>query len=157
MSVVSTISILLLMTIVRGKDVPCSEDRDGYICHHSDPGIFIRCINGRFYEFYCPSGLHFSTATQTCDWPDKADCGSSNDADKHNDLNQKKFETEEEKDYEEKSNTTPLPWWKPKSTSSPWWEKTTVSSAASHNRSSDDVQPVWGECKLSGNSNGSEF
>ncbi|GFR74591.1 chitin deacetylase-like protein 1 [Elysia marginata] len=45
-----------------------------FYCDKHDPSVFYRCIDGIHYTFHCPSTLHFSVTTQTCDWPHSADC-----------------------------------------------------------------------------------
>ena len=50
-------------------------DNGAFYCHDTDPKSFTRCIEHELYLFHCPEGLHFNTLSQTCDWPDNADCG----------------------------------------------------------------------------------
>ena len=51
------------------------EDNGGFYCYEGDPGSFTRCIEHQLHLFQCPDGLHFNTLSQTCDWPNNADCG----------------------------------------------------------------------------------
>ncbi|XP_055883796.1 chitin deacetylase 7-like isoform X1 [Biomphalaria glabrata] len=56
-----------------------SCDNEHFYCDFDDPSMFYRCMDGVFHSFKCPSGLHFSVSSQTCDWPHKADCSGSDD------------------------------------------------------------------------------
>ncbi|XP_054715702.1 probable chitinase 10 isoform X1 [Uloborus diversus] len=48
--------------------------RDGYFKHPETCEKFIQCSNGRPYEQTCPSGLHFSLSSLTCQAPCDAFC-----------------------------------------------------------------------------------
>ncbi|KAH9508042.1 hypothetical protein Btru_052686 [Bulinus truncatus] len=56
-----------------------SCDNEHFYCDFDDPSMFYRCMDGVFHSFRCPSGLHFSVSSQTCDWPHLADCSGSDD------------------------------------------------------------------------------
>ncbi|RUS91699.1 hypothetical protein EGW08_000525, partial [Elysia chlorotica] len=51
-----------------------SCNHEDFYCDKDNPNIFYRCIDGIHHTFHCPSSLHFSVKTQTCDWPHAADC-----------------------------------------------------------------------------------
>ncbi|KAH9399715.1 hypothetical protein TYRP_017707 [Tyrophagus putrescentiae] len=40
----------------------------GYFRHPTDPHRFIYCINGRDYEYVCPSGLVWNQSVHQCDY-----------------------------------------------------------------------------------------
>ncbi|CAG5122119.1 unnamed protein product [Candidula unifasciata] len=76
--------VMLLLALAAVK---ADEDNDGgesslvesceqedFYCDYEDPSVFYRCIDHVLHTFRCPSGLHFSAGTQTCDWPHVADC-----------------------------------------------------------------------------------
>jgi len=74
---------LAMLTVLTTWPQPALADRLGikcgdngaFYCHDTDPSSFTRCIEHELYLFNCPDGLHFNTLSQTCDWPDNADCG----------------------------------------------------------------------------------
>ena len=80
----SFFSILTLMTLFMSMATTLSsrdrlgikcKDNGGFHCYEGDPGSFTRCIGNQLHLFQCPDGLHFNTLTQTCGWPNNANCG----------------------------------------------------------------------------------
>ncbi|XP_071082567.1 uncharacterized protein [Haliotis cracherodii] len=69
---------LLLLTVAylgASSAQRCGGVQNKYVCHPSNPRQFMICIGDQQYTMKCPGNLHFSTKTQTCDWPRNADCG----------------------------------------------------------------------------------
>ncbi|CAG5126745.1 unnamed protein product [Candidula unifasciata] len=81
----TTISLVLAIAVncvmaedEGGEDYYGEEtcENESFYCDYDDASIFYRCIDGNFHTFHCPSGLHFSSSMQTCDWPHLADCSN---------------------------------------------------------------------------------
>lgn len=53
----------------------CGGIEGVYICNPVNPTVFDICVGDQKYTMSCPSGLHFNSRTQICDWPKNADCG----------------------------------------------------------------------------------
>ena len=108
-------------------DETCS-DHGQFACHKVDPTSFTRCLEGQLYEFYCPDGLHFNTQTQTCDWPESADCtyilSSTSDSSESitEPASKEKVSKVVQKAAGGKSNK--FPWWRPKNVDPSSWEDT---------------------------------
>lgn len=129
MSVTLGVTLALSLVVMTGArtwptDARCLQgDTKGYTCHPDNPGIFIRCAKGRIFEFHCPSGLHFNTKTQNCDWPKNADCKRLNEVgSKTPPASAHPTAGPPAQDIWEKKSTG-SPWWRPKNTKRPWWEK----------------------------------
>ncbi|KAK7101669.1 hypothetical protein V1264_020013 [Littorina saxatilis] len=140
----SSVAVLLLAVLA----TPVSSERLGikcgdngaFYCHDTDPGSFTRCIGHELYLFACPEGLHFNTLSQTCDWPESADCGSHGAKGKNLKVNQIMHDAgKEEKDGASASASfghsggahTPAsatvsggdnPWWRPDDVDPKSWE-----------------------------------
>ena len=48
--------------------------RARYICDADNPAMFHICLGLKRFTMICPGELHFSERTQTCDWPEIANC-----------------------------------------------------------------------------------
>lgn len=49
--------------------------KDGAYAFEKDCTRFFRCVAGRRYDYTCPASLHFDVGTETCTWPEMANCG----------------------------------------------------------------------------------
>ena len=52
----------------------CAGMRARYICDIDNPSMFHICLGNKRFTMICPGELHFSERTQTCDWPEVANC-----------------------------------------------------------------------------------
>ena len=59
-------------TSAPGDDGKCAEG--SYETDPSDCGGYFQCVGGRKMARRCPSGLHFSVKTSSCDWPANVKC-----------------------------------------------------------------------------------
>ncbi|ESO91312.1 hypothetical protein LOTGIDRAFT_228783 [Lottia gigantea] len=131
LSIVLQIPLLISSAFAATRlDIDCGENGI-FNCHVTDPTIFTRCLEGSLYEFYCPDGLHFNTLTQTCDWPEAADCtyliGANGDV-SHQAA--KKIKAQDGDDNEDSwvgenslhKEATELPWWRPAGVDPKSWE-----------------------------------
>ena len=165
----------VLCPLVQSAVVKC-EDESKYRCHPENPARFIRCTGGKRYEFYCPDGLHFNTKTQTCDWPNQADCtgvsGSKSVDTKtklpflgnkeasatktpgwHSNQNEERSEIpnySKEKNENVREKTV-RPWWKPKNSHSqkrkPKYSHSWRNGQQSRNRTRESTKTIWRGCK----------
>uniref|UniRef100_A0A1S4KDN9 Uncharacterized protein n=2 Tax=Culex quinquefasciatus TaxID=7176 RepID=A0A1S4KDN9_CULQU len=56
-------------------DPRCTTDKlNQKLLPHTECGQFLRCESGKACLYNCPTGLHFNTATGSCDWPHQACC-----------------------------------------------------------------------------------
>jgi hypothetical protein len=54
------------------------DNRPDRFGHPFECSMFIRCHNGAALEFRCPSGMHWATATNSCEEPHIARCQAGN-------------------------------------------------------------------------------
>ncbi|XP_021706694.1 pollen-specific leucine-rich repeat extensin-like protein 2 isoform X2 [Aedes aegypti] len=53
---------------------PCQECDPLLLPHPDDCAMFYKCTHGYACEMRCPSGLHWSSAMNRCEWPKLGDC-----------------------------------------------------------------------------------
>lgn len=52
----------------------CDGRGDGFYRNSADCARYYRCVSGVKYEFSCPAGLKFDSASSVCDYPDVVVC-----------------------------------------------------------------------------------
>ncbi|ESO95757.1 hypothetical protein LOTGIDRAFT_231944 [Lottia gigantea] len=72
----SLVAVLLMLVVGETLATNCGGVQNKYVCHPTNPTIFVICIGEQVYTMRCPGGLHFNSRTQTCDWPKNAFCGT---------------------------------------------------------------------------------
>ncbi|KAK3593300.1 hypothetical protein CHS0354_031359 [Potamilus streckersoni] len=52
----------------------CSRRNNGIYPDQENCRGFYKCVHGKRYKFSCPSGLHFNSELNVCDWPEHVTC-----------------------------------------------------------------------------------
>jgi len=65
---------------IRHPDCPLDDDPQNptHLSYPSDCGKFYKCLGGWAYPMQCPAGLHWNDVAKLCDWPNEANCKTSN-------------------------------------------------------------------------------